>query len=131
MKIIQKSEINRQQKHGLRFAPKFMSIIAMTAFGAMTFSAAHAQETNSSISGKAPAGVTITAHSDTGITRHGTPNSKGRYHLNSLVPGTYLVSLEKDGKTLASQSGVSLFVGIGSEVDFTCDNDQCTASRAR
>jgi hypothetical protein len=41
------------------------------------------------------------------------------------------VSLEKDGKTLASLSGVPLFVGVTSEVDFACDNDQCTASLGR
>jgi hypothetical protein len=131
MKIIQKSEVNRHQKHGLRFASKLMSTMAMTAFGVMIFSTAHAQATSSTIAGKAPAGDTITAHSDTGITRHGTPNSKGRYSLNALMPGTYLVSLQKDGKTLASLSGVPLFVGRASEVDFACDNDQCSASIAR
>lgn len=131
MKIIQKSEVNHQQKHGFRFASVLMLTIAMGAFGAMTFSAAHAQDTNSRIVGKAPTDGTITAHSDTGITRHGTANSKGRYTLSSLRPGTYVVSLEKDGKTLASLSGVPLFVGIASEVDFACDNDQCTASLAR
>jgi carboxypeptidase family protein len=129
MKISQKSEVNRYQKNGLRFASKLMSAIVMAAIGAMTFSAAHAQETDSKIIGKAPTGVTITVHSDTGINRHGTASSKGRYSLSSLPPGTYLVSLEKDGKTLASLAGVPLFVGRASEVDFACDNDQCSASR--
>ncbi|MFC3650793.1 carboxypeptidase-like regulatory domain-containing protein [Dyella humi] len=131
MKTIQKSEVDRQQKHGFRFASMLTSTIAMAAFGAMTFSAAHAQDTNSRIFGKAPTDGTITAHSDTGITRHGTANSKGRYTLSTLRPGTYVVSLEKDGKTLASLSGVPLFVGAASEVDFACNNDQCTASLAR
>jgi hypothetical protein len=131
MNILQKSEINRHQKHGFRFASKLMSIIAIGALGAMTFSVAQAQETDSRIFGKAPSDVTITVHSDTGITRHGTVNSKGRYTLAELRPGTYVVSLEKDGKTLASQSGVPLFVGRASEVDFACDNDQCSASVAR
>ncbi len=128
MKIIQKSEVNRHQKHGLRFTSKFMSIIAIGAFGAMTFSVAHAQSTNSSIIGKAPSDGTVTVHSDTGITRHGTANGKGRYSLSSLPPGTYLVSLEKDGKTLASLPGVPLFAGKAFQVDFACDNDQCSAS---
>ena len=117
MNIIQKSNINRQHKYGFRFASKLMSTIAMGAFGVMAFTAAHAQETDSKIVGKAPNDGTITAHSDTGITRHGTANSKGRYTLSQLRPGTYVVSLEKDGKTLASQSGVPLFVGRASEVD--------------
>jgi hypothetical protein len=128
MNIIQKYEVNRPQKPGLRFASKFMAIIAMGALGAMTLSVAYAQETDSRIVGKAPTDGTITVHSDTGVTRHGTANSKGRYSLSQLRPGTYVVSLEKDGKTLASQPGVPLFVGRASEVDFACDNDQCSAS---
>ncbi|RDS80007.1 carboxypeptidase-like regulatory domain-containing protein [Dyella psychrodurans] len=132
MNINKKYAVNRQQKHGIRFASKLMSTIAMGALGAMTFSAAHAQATDSRIFGKAPTdGATITAHSDTGFNRHGTVNSKGRYTLSELRPGTYVVSLEKDGKTLASLSGVPLFVSSASEVDFACDNDQCTASLAR
>lgn len=128
MKIIQKSEVSRHQKHGFRFASKFMSIMAIGALGAMTFGAAHAQATSSSIIGKAPTDGTVTVHSDTGLTRHGTPNGKGRYNLSSLPPGNYLVSLEKDGKTLASLPGVPLYAGKAFEVDFACDNDQCSAS---
>lgn len=128
MKIFQTSEVNRHQKHTFRFASKLISTIAVGALGAMTFSAAHAQATSSSIDGKAPTDGTITVHSDTGITRHGTANSNGRYTISSLRPGTYLVSLEKDGKTVASLPGVPLFAGKAFEVDFACDNDQCTAA---
>jgi hypothetical protein len=131
MKIIQKLETNRQQKHGFRLASKLMATLAMGAFGAMTLSVAYAQDTDSRIFGKAPTDGTITVHSDMGFTRHGSANSKGRYALSELRPGTYVVSLEKDGKTLASQPGVPLFVGRGSEVDFACNNDQCSASIAR
>ncbi|GGA19591.1 carboxypeptidase-like regulatory domain-containing protein [Dyella nitratireducens] len=128
MKIFQTSEVNRHQKHTFRFASKLISTIAVGALGAMTFSAAHAQATSSSIDGKAPTDGTITVHSDTGLTRHGTANSNGRYTISSLRPGTYLVSLEKDGKTVASLPGVPLFAGKAFEVDFACDNDQCTAA---
>jgi hypothetical protein len=131
MKNTQKSEVNRQQKHGLRFASKLMSTIAVGALGAMAFNAAHAQATNSSIIGKAPTDGTVTVHSDAGVTRHGSANSKGRYNLSSLPPGTYLVSLEKDGKTVASLAGVPLFAGKAFEVDFVCDNDQCSATPGR
>ena len=128
MKITQKSEVNPHQKHGLRFASKLMSTIALGAFGVMTFSAAHAQAISSSIIGKAPTDGTVTVHSDTGVTRHGTPNGKGRYNLSSLPPGSYLVSLEKNGKTVATLPGVPLYAGKAFEVDFACDNDQCTAA---
>ena len=131
MKTIQKSEINRQQKRGFRFASKLTSTMAVVALGAMTFTAAHAQDTNSRIGGKAPTDAVVTVHSDTGVVRHGTANSKGRYTLPMLRPGTYVVSLERNGKTLASLSGVPLYVGVASEVDFACNEDQCTASMAR
>jgi hypothetical protein len=129
MKSIQKSPVNHHQKHGLRFASKLMAAMAVGALGTMTFSAAHAQVTNSSIIGKAPTDATIMVHnSDTGIGRHGEANGKGRYNISSLPPGTYVVSLEKDGKTLANLPGISLFASKAVEVDFSCDNDQCTAS---
>ena len=128
MKIFQKSEVNRHQKHEFRFASKLMSAMAVGALGVFALSAVHAQSTSSSIMGKAPTDGTVMVHSDTGLTRHGTPNNKGRYNLSSLPPGTYLVSLEKDGKTLASLPGVPLYAGKAFEVDFACDNDQCSAA---
>ena len=131
MKINQKSQVDRHQKHEVRFASKLMSAIAVGAIGAMTFSAVHAQETSSHIFGKAPADSIVTAHSDTGLTRHGTVGGNGRYNLSSLPPGTYLVSLEKNGKTVASLPNVGVFIGPASEVDFACDGDQCSAVRAR
>ncbi|SFS18417.1 Carboxypeptidase regulatory-like domain-containing protein [Dyella sp. OK004] len=111
-----------------RYALKFMTAIAVSAFGAIALNTAYAQSTSSSIVGKAPTDSTITAHSDKGLTRHGSPNSKGRYNLSALLPGTYLVSLERDGKTLATVQGVPLLAARASEVDFVCDNDQCTGS---
>jgi hypothetical protein len=132
MKTSQKSAAHRHQDYRLRLASKLVATVAVGAFGAMAFGAVHAQATSSKIIGKAPTdGSTVTVHSDTGVTRHGTANDKGRYSLNSLPPGTYEVSLEKDGKTLTSLPGVPLFAGKAFEVDFACDNDQCTATPGR
>ncbi|WP_233841484.1 carboxypeptidase-like regulatory domain-containing protein [Dyella sp. 2HG41-7] len=131
MKINQIIDINHPQKRGFSFATKLTSTIAMVAMGVMTFTAAHAQDTDSRIGGKAPADATIVAHSDIGMTNHSVANSKGRYTLARLRPGTYVVSLERNGKTLASVSGVPLYVGVASEVDFACNGDECTASMAR
>jgi hypothetical protein len=131
MKTIQKSEINAHHKHQLGFVSKLAVTVAVGALGAMGFSAAHAQSTTSRIIGKAPADGTVTVHEDTGITRHGTPNGNGRYSITSLPPGTYLVSLEKGGKTVASLPGVPLFAGKSFVVDFVCDNDQCSATPGR
>lgn len=129
MKINKKSQVNGHQKHQSRFAFKLMSAIAVGAMGAMTFSAAHAQATDSHIFGKAPVGTTVIARSDTGLNRHGTVGNNGRYNLPSLPPGTYLVSLEKDGKAVATLPDVGVFVGPAPQVDFACDNDQCSATR--
>lgn len=128
MKCTTQSQHNSHKKHQLHFASKLITTIALGAFGAVGFSAAYAQATNSSIIGKAPTDAKVSVHSDTGIGRHGTANSNGRYNIASLPPGTYAVALEKDGKTLANLSGVPLFAGKAVEVDFACDNDQCSAS---
>jgi len=129
MNIFPESNAHRQQR--FHVASKLIAAMAVGVWGAMSLSAAHAQATNSSIDGKAPTDATIKVHSDTGISRQGTANSKGRYTISSLPPGTYIVSLEKDGKALASMAGVPLFVGRASEVDFACDNDQCTPKLGR
>ncbi|GLQ97298.1 carboxypeptidase-like regulatory domain-containing protein [Dyella mobilis] len=114
-----------------RYALKLLAAIAVSAFGATALNAAYAQETSSSIGGKAPAESTVTIHSDNGLTRHVSADSKGRYRFPALIPGTYLVSLEKDGQTVAQVQGVPLFASRASKVDFACDNDQCTGALAR
>ena len=114
------------QKTARRHAFKLMTAIAVSAFGIIAVNAAYAQSTSSSILGKSPTDASVTVHSDKGITRHGSPNSKGRYNLSALPPGTYEVSLERDGKTLATVGGIPLLAGRASQVDFTCENDQCT-----
>jgi hypothetical protein len=131
MKTTQKSANPTRRQQNRRHAFKLMTAIAMSAFGAIALNGAYAQSTSSAITGKAPADTTITLHSDNGITRHQSPNSDGRYRFPSLQPGTYLVSLEKNGQTVARVQGVPLFASRGSEVDFKCDSDQCVGSLAR
>lgn len=116
---------------GRRHAFKIMTAIAVSAFGAIAINAAFAQSTSSSIFGRAPADSTITVHSDNGVTLHVSPNNKGRYSFRALVPGTYLVSLEKNGQTVANVQGVPLFASRSSQVDFVCDNDQCKGTFGR
>ncbi|HKR42415.1 MAG TPA: carboxypeptidase-like regulatory domain-containing protein [Paraburkholderia sp.] len=131
MKTSQKTSAIGHPRQNRRYALKLMTAVTMSAFGAIAFDAAYAQATSSSIVGKAPTDSTITVHSDNGLTRHGSPNSKGRYNLPALLPGTYLVSLERNGKTLARVQGVPLIASRASEVDFICDNDQCRGSFGR
>jgi hypothetical protein len=131
MKTTQKSAAIAYRQQNRRFALKLMTAIAVSAFSAIAFDAAYAQSTSSSIFGKAPADTTITIHSDNGITRHKSADSKGRYSFPALQPGTYLVSLEKNGDTVARVQGVPLYASRSSEVDFACDNDQCKGSFGR
>ncbi|GLQ97227.1 carboxypeptidase-like regulatory domain-containing protein [Dyella mobilis] len=93
---------------------------------------AGAQSTTSHIFGQAPAGETVVAQNGaTGLHRHAKANAKGRYTIDPLPAGDYIVTLEKDGKTVDKQSNVSLVVGRGAEVDFGCPNDQCAAADNR
>jgi hypothetical protein len=116
--------IHCQQHSAWRLA----SVFAATVLATAGFTAAHAQENSSHIFGHAPAGDVITIHSDTGVHRHVTADSKGRYNINTVPPGNYSVTLEKDGHTVDARSNVPLDVGRGAEVDFACPNDQCAKS---
>jgi hypothetical protein len=130
MKTTQKSANPTSRQQNRRPAFKLMTAITLGAFGAIALNAAYAQSTSSAITGKAPADTTITVHSDNGITRHKSPDSDGHYRFPALQPGTYQVSLEKNGQTVAKVQGVPLFASRGSRVDFSCDNDQCSGSLA-
>jgi hypothetical protein len=99
--------------------------IAVGVFGTAGVSVAHAQATVGKIFGWAPAGVTITAHSNTGVHRHAKANDKGRYTIGALPVGVYEVALEKDGKATDTRPNIKLTVGRGAEVDFACDHDKC------
>jgi hypothetical protein len=131
MKNTQKSVNHAHQQQNRRHARRFMTAIALSAFGLIALDAAYAQATSSSIFGKAPADSTVTVHSDNGITRHIAPDNQGKYRLPALLPGTYLVSLEKGGQTVARVEGVPLFASRSSKVDFACDNDQCRGTLDR
>lgn len=117
--------------HAHRKSPSawgLMPILVMGVIGTAAFNTAHAQATSAHIFGQAPAGEVITVHSDAGIHRHGTADAKGHYSISSLPPGTYTVTLEKDGKTVDTHSNIPLSAAKGAEVDFACPNDQCAAS---
>jgi hypothetical protein len=131
MKTSQKPAAMEYRHKNGGYALKLITAIAVSVFGIAAFDAASAQATSSSIVGKAPVDSTITVHSDNGITRHGSPNSKGRYNIPALLPGSYLVSIERNGKTLARVQGVPLLASRASEVDFACGNDQCKGSFGR
>jgi hypothetical protein len=128
MKSIQQVTSNAFVRRNLQPASKWLPALAAVLVATVGFAPAHAQETNSHIFGQAPAGEVVTARSDTGLRRHTTVTAKGRYNLNSLSPGTYSVTLEKDGQTVDTRANIPLGIGAGAEVDFVCPKDQCAAS---
>jgi hypothetical protein len=128
MKSIQQLAPNAFVRRNRQQVSTWLPSLAVVLTATIGFATAHAQDTNSHIFGQAPAGETVTAHSDTGLRRHATVNSKGRYNLNSLPPGNYNVTLDKDGQTVDTRSNIPLGIGAGAEVDFACPKDQCAAS---
>ncbi len=115
-------------RHAIRAA------IVASAFlvcGLAASSSAQAQATGGTIFGWGPAGEKVTVHGSTGVRRHTTVKSSGRYTLGSLPLGVYSVTLEKEGTTVDERKNIRLTVGGGAEVDFACPNDQCAASPSR
>lgn len=99
--------------------------VALGVSGMAGVTTAHAQATVGKVFGWAPAGLTITAHSNTGVHRHAKANDNGRYTIGALPMDVYEVALEKDGKAVDTRPNIKLTVGRGAEVDFACDHDQC------
>jgi hypothetical protein len=101
----------------------------MGALAVGGLSTASAQSTSGSIFGKAPAGDSITVHSDTtGAGRTVKVDTTGRYRAPGLPTGTYTVTLKQDGTAIAKHIKVPVIVSRGSEVDFNCDEIKCGKS---
>lgn len=94
---------------------------------AMTgISTASAQATSGMVFGKAPAGYSIAVRSDTtGGGRSVKVDSTGRYSARELVPGTYTVTLKRGDQAVAKHLDVTVTVGRGIEVDFSCSEIKC------
>jgi hypothetical protein len=131
MNIVQYVQIRRRDGRDQISARHIIAVVAACAVACALPIAARAQSTTARIFGQAPAGETVVAHSSAGLHRDAKANTKGRYSISSLPAGDYTVTLEKDGKTVDTQSNVALIVGRGAEVDFACPNDQCAAAENR
>ena len=89
------------------------------------------------IFGSGKPGSTVVVESlDTRVTRQISVDSSGRYRATALPVGHYKVTLQQDGKAMATQDDVSVLLGTGSEVSFGSDSSiqtlgsvQVTASR--
>ncbi|MGY3038979.1 hypothetical protein ACVWWQ_000566 [Rhodanobacter sp. TND4EL1] len=110
------------------FGGLFVAATSLFLFAAVPPNTANAQSTSGRIFGQAPAGETVIAQSSTGLRRHVTVKDSGHYVITSLPPGTYAVTLEKDGTTVDTRKNIPLGASRGSEVDFACPQDKCDAS---
>lgn len=102
-------------------------VIAVGIISSVSPAVVSAQGTTATIFGQAPFGQVVTVSSATGLHRHQTVNKTGRYKIGPLPQGDYTVTLESDGKTVKTQSGITLLVGQNAKIDFACPNDHCAA----
>lgn len=109
-----------------RFARGLALAGVLGAFAVAGIATASAQSTTGAVFGKAPAGDSITVHSDaTGAGRTVKVNAAGRYRAPGMPAGTYTVTLKQDGEAIAKHINVPVMVSRGSEVDFTCGQIKC------
>ncbi|WP_426689790.1 carboxypeptidase-like regulatory domain-containing protein [Rhodanobacter ginsengiterrae] len=123
-------KLPQNMHHGYRKAFRasgFAAAILVCLYGAGGLSTASAQSTSGHIFGQAPAGQTVTAQNVTGLRRHVTVKSGGRYNLTALPAGLYTVVLEKDGAVIDTRKNIPLAASRGAEVDFACPQDKCDA----
>ncbi|CEI10077.1 TonB-dependent Receptor Plug domain protein (fragment) [Xanthomonas citri pv. citri] len=104
-----------------------ISMLALALSGAVGMLAtgtAAAQSTTAGIYGSAPAsaGATVTAQSDTGLTRTATVDANGRYAIGNLPVGTYTVTLQREGQAAETRKNIALRVGAGTDVSFGSSN---------
>jgi hypothetical protein len=98
---------------------------ALGTFAMAGISTVSAQTTAGSIFGNAPAGDTITVHSDTGAGRTVKVDPTGRYKALGMPMGNYTVTLKRGGKAIAEHINVQVVASRGSEVDFNCGATKC------
>jgi len=114
-------------RSALRRAARGLAVAGVVGACALAgISTASAQATAGKVFGKAPAGYSITVHSDaTGIGRTVKVDAEGRYSAAQLQPGVYTVTLKQNGQPVARHLNVPVKVGRGIQVDFKCGEIQC------
>ena len=104
----------RNLRHNLARSALALAIGTAAITGAP---AVFAQSTTGSIYGAAPAGSTVVIKSKSGFTRTVTVGDSGRYNINSLPVGEYVVTA-KDGDETVGTRSVPVLVGAGSDASF-------------
>ncbi len=109
-----------------RALPRRNALVVALAVGMGISGLAYGQATSGDIFGTAPAGDTVQVVSNTGATRTVTVGADGTYTVSHLPLGTYTVTLQKDGQTVATRNNVDIQVGGGVAVSFA--NQQAAQS---
>lgn len=102
-----------------------LMVLAAGAIGAAAPAVSHAQATNGSIVGHAPAGDSIVIEGGGGTRRKTTVKKNGRFAVRALPLGVYMVTLLKDGEPVGTRYGVQLRPGGSYTVNFACKDDHC------
>jgi outer membrane receptor for ferrienterochelin and colicin len=92
---------------------------------------AYAQSAVGSVYGQADSGSTVTiTDAGTGLTRTVTVGSNGQFSFAGLPTGTYMVSVKRDGKEVATDQ-VRVAAGAGTAVTFDVQTVVVSASRVQ
>lgn len=103
------------------------SVLAVAMGLAFASGVAHAQSNASgSIFGSSaePGSTIVIRSTDTGQTRTIVVDANGRYRASALPVGKYSVTLQRDGKDVATREDVTVLLGGGSEVSFGAQGAQ-------
>ena len=85
------------------------------ALGVCFAGGVQAQSTTGNIYGAAGQGAKVTVQNKSGLVRSTTADAQGRYSLTTLPVGEYVVTIERDGKVVATRN-VTVLAGAGVDV---------------
>lgn len=117
-----------RSKHAVHIAGRRTALAVAMALGLGLAGSVAAQSTTGRIFGQAAAGETVSVQGTSGTTREVTVDSQGRFDLSALPPGSYTVTLKKDGAVVDTRENVFVVVGSGTEVPFAAVTSLATVS---
>jgi hypothetical protein len=122
------SNVSRASRHGRHL----LLATAVAAFALAASATVSAQSTAGKVFGKAPAGASVAARSNTtGTRREVKVADDGRYSIRELPVGTYTVTLKENGQAVMKHVNVPVIVGRGIQVDFDCAPGKCTETAGK
>ena len=112
--------MKKHQRSNLRFRQGALCVALGICFSSGVMAQSNSTGT---IFGSVQPGSTVVVQSlDTGASREISVDSNGRYRATALPVGRYKVTLQQNGKVVASQDDVTVLLGTGSEISFGASN---------